>query len=67
MLSVPPNPFPPIVTSGFAYLRLIGVRRLPETQFGKTQIDRTEENSMDVRRDVVRLERKKNCLREFQG
>ena len=34
---------PPIVTSDFAYLRLIGDRRLAETQFGKIQIDRTEE------------------------
>jgi hypothetical protein len=55
---IPPNPFRPIVTSDFVYLRLIGVRRLAETQFGKTEIDRTEENSMDVRRNVVRLARK---------
>jgi len=34
---------PPIVTSDFVYLRLIGDRRLPESQFGKIQIDRTEE------------------------
>jgi uncharacterized protein YecE (DUF72 family) len=34
---------PPIVTSDFVYLRLIGDRRLDETQFGKIQIDRTEE------------------------
>jgi uncharacterized protein YecE (DUF72 family) len=34
---------PPIVTSDFVYLRLIGDRRLPEDQFGKIQIDRTEE------------------------
>lgn len=34
---------PPIVTSDFVYLRLIGDRRLAETQFGKIQIDRTEE------------------------
>jgi uncharacterized protein YecE (DUF72 family) len=34
---------PPIVTSDFVYLRLIGGRRLAETQFGKLQIDRTEE------------------------
>jgi uncharacterized protein YecE (DUF72 family) len=33
----------PIVTSDFVYLRLIGGRRLAETQFGKLQIDRTEE------------------------
>jgi uncharacterized protein YecE (DUF72 family) len=34
---------PPIVTSDFVYLRLIGDRRLAESQFGKIQIDRTEE------------------------
>jgi len=34
---------PPIVTSDFIYLRLIGDRRLAETQFGKIQIDRTDE------------------------
>lgn len=34
---------PPIVTSDFVYLRLIGDRRLAEEQFGKIQIDRTEE------------------------
>lgn len=34
---------PTIVTSDFVYLRLIGDRRLAETQFGKIQIDRTEE------------------------
>jgi len=34
---------PQIVTSDFVYLRLIGDRRLAETQFGKIQIDRTEE------------------------
>jgi hypothetical protein len=34
---------PPIVTSDFVYLRLIGDRRLAETQFGKIQIDRAEE------------------------
>jgi len=34
---------PPIVTSDFVYLRLIGDRRLAENQFGKIQIDRTEE------------------------
>lgn len=34
---------PPIVTSDFVYLRLIGDRRLAETKFGKIQIDRTEE------------------------
>ncbi len=34
---------PPIVTSDFVYLRLIGDRRLTENQFGKILIDRTEE------------------------
>ena len=34
---------PPIVTSDFVYLRLIGDRRLSDDQFGKIQIDRTEE------------------------
>jgi len=34
---------PPIVTSDFIYLRLIGDRRLAEDQFGRIQIDRTEE------------------------
>ena len=34
---------PPIVTSDFVYLRLIGDRRLSEYQFGKIQIDRAEE------------------------
>ena len=34
---------PPIVTSDFIYLRLIEDRRLAENQFGKIQIDRTEE------------------------
>ncbi len=34
---------PPIVTSDFVYLRLIGDRRLAENQFGKIQIDRAEE------------------------
>ena len=34
---------PPIVTSDFVYLRLIGDRRLAEDQFGKIQIDRTDE------------------------
>jgi uncharacterized protein YecE (DUF72 family) len=34
---------PPIVTSDFVYLRLIGDRRLSESEFGKIQIDRTEE------------------------
>ena len=34
---------PPVVTSDFVYLRLIGDRRLAEDQFGKIQIDRSEE------------------------
>jgi hypothetical protein len=34
---------PPMVTSDFVYFRLIGDRRLAEDQFGKIQIDRTEE------------------------
>lgn len=34
---------PPVVTSDFVYLRLIGDRRLAESQFGKIQIDRTQE------------------------
>ena len=34
---------PPVVTSDFVYLRLIGDRRLAETQFGEIQIDRTQE------------------------
>jgi uncharacterized protein YecE (DUF72 family) len=34
---------PPIVTSDFVYLRLIGDRRLAEEQFGKIQIDKSEE------------------------
>jgi uncharacterized protein YecE (DUF72 family) len=34
---------PPIVTTDFVYLRLIGDRRLAEDQFGRIQIDRTEE------------------------
>ena len=34
---------PPVVTSDFVYLRLIGDRRLAEDQFGKIQIDRTKE------------------------
>ena len=48
---------PPVVTSDFVYLRLIGDRRLAEDQFGKIQIDRTEEISnwanrmKDVRRN----------------
>ena len=48
---------PPIVTSDFVYLRLIGDRRLAEDQFGKIQIDRAEEikrwtqKMKDIRRE----------------
>lgn len=34
---------PPVVTSDFVYLRLIGDRRLGEEKFGKIQINRTQE------------------------
>ena len=34
---------PPIVTSDFVYLRLIGDRSIDEKDFGKIQRDRTEE------------------------
>jgi uncharacterized protein YecE (DUF72 family) len=34
---------PPVITSDFVYLRLIGDRTLSEDQFGKLQIDRTKE------------------------
>ncbi len=34
---------PPVITSDFVYLRLIGDRSLNENQFGKIQIDRTEQ------------------------
>ena len=53
----PDYKLPPVVTSDFVYLRLIGDRRLAEDQFGKIQIDRTEEISnwanrmKDVRRN----------------
>ena len=48
---------PPIVTSDFVYLRLIGDKRLAEDQFGKIQIDRNEEirnwanNMKDIRQN----------------
>jgi len=50
---------PPIVTSDFVYLRLIGDRRLAEEQFGKIQIDRTEEirNWASKMKDVKQNER----------
>ena len=53
---------PPIVTSDFVYLRLIGDRRLAESQFGKIQIDRTEEirNWADKIKDVRRNEKDVN-------
>ena len=35
---------PPVVTTDFVYLRLIGPGRLAEDQFGKNQIDRNEES-----------------------
>jgi uncharacterized protein YecE (DUF72 family) len=35
---------PPVVTTDFVYLRLIGPGRLAEDQFGKIQIDRNEES-----------------------
>jgi uncharacterized protein YecE (DUF72 family) len=50
---------PPIVTSDFVYLRLIGDRRLAESQFGKIQIDRTEEirNWVDKMKEVKQNEK----------
>ena len=50
---------PPIVTSDFVYLRLIGDRRLAEDQFGKIQIDRTEEirNWVNKMKDVRKNEK----------
>ena len=50
---------PPIVTSDFIYLRLMGDRRLAEDQFGKIQIDRTEEirNWSNKMKDVRRNEK----------
>jgi uncharacterized protein YecE (DUF72 family) len=50
---------PPVVTSDFVYLRLIGDRRLAETQFGKIQIDRTEEirNWANKMKEVKQIEK----------
>ena len=50
---------PPIVTSDFVYLRLIGDRRLADDQFGKIQIDRTEEirNWANKMKDVSKNEK----------
>jgi uncharacterized protein YecE (DUF72 family) len=50
---------PPVVTSDFVYLRLIGDRRLAETEFGKIQIDRTEEirNWANKMKDVKESEK----------
>ena len=39
---------PPIVTSDFVYLRLIGDKRLAEDQFGKIQIDRKWSTDQDI-------------------
>ena len=57
---------PPIVTSDFVYLRLIGDRSIKETDFGRIQNDReqemkygsdkflpTEENEKDVNAGIV--------------
>jgi uncharacterized protein YecE (DUF72 family) len=50
---------PPVVTSDFVYLRLIGDRRLSDDQFGKIQIDRTEEirNWANKMKDVSKNEK----------
>jgi uncharacterized protein YecE (DUF72 family) len=50
---------PPVVTSDFVYLRLIGDRRLSEDQFDKIQIDRTEEirNWVNKMREVKQDEK----------
>ena len=50
---------PPVVTSDFVYLRLIGDWRLTETEFGKIQIDRTEEirNWANKMKDVKESEK----------
>lgn len=50
---------PPIVTSDFVYLRLIGDRRLSDDQFGKIQIDRTEEirNWANKMKDISKNEK----------
>jgi uncharacterized protein YecE (DUF72 family) len=50
---------PTVVTSDFVYLRLIGDRRLADDQFGKIQIDRTEEirNWTDKMREIKQNEK----------
>ena len=50
---------PSILTSDFVYLRLIGDRRLNENQFGRTQIDRTEEirNWSNKMKDIIHNEK----------
>lgn len=50
---------PPLVTSDFVYLRLIGDRRLSDDQFGKIQIDRTEEirNWANKMKDISKNEK----------
>ena len=49
----------PVVTSDFIYLRLIGDRRLSDDQFGKIQIDRTEEirNWANKMKDISKNEK----------
>jgi len=54
---------PPIVTSDFVYLRLIGDRRLAETQFGKIQIDRIEE----IRNWAAKLKEVKQNVKDVKG
>ena len=50
---------PTLVTSDFVYLRLIGDRRLSDDQFGKIQIDRTEEirNWANKMKDISKNEK----------
>ena len=50
---------PPVVTSDFVYLRLIGDRRLEENQFDKIRIDRIEEikNWADKMKEVKQNEK----------
>ncbi len=50
---------PAVVTSDFVYLRLIGDRRLADDQFGKIQIDRTEEirNWVNKMKEVNRMKK----------
>lgn len=51
---------PPIVTSDFIYIRLIGDRRLAEDQFGRIQIDRTKEIKKWVQKLEERDHKEKN-------